>query len=36
MRRAHRTAHRMLWPVLTLAVSVGVALALMLRVLPPP
>ena len=35
MRRAHRTAHRLLWPILTLALTAGIALALMLRVLPP-
>jgi hypothetical protein len=36
MRRAHRTVHRLLWPVLTLALALGVSLALTLRVLPPP
>ena len=36
MRRAHRTAHRMLWPILALALALGFSLALMLRVLPPP
>ena len=36
MRRAHRTTHRLLWPVLALAVALGFSLALMLRVLPPP
>ena len=36
MRRAHRTAHRWLWPVLALAVAFGFALALAWRVLPPP
>jgi hypothetical protein len=36
MRRAHRTTHRLLWPVLTLALALGISLALMLRVLPPP
>jgi len=34
MRRAHRSAHRRLWPVLALAVAAGFALALILR-LPP-
>jgi hypothetical protein len=33
MRRAHRTAHRMLWPVLALAVALIFAFALYLR--PP-
>ena len=36
MRRAHRTTHRLLWPVLTLALALGFTLAQMLRVLPPP
>jgi hypothetical protein len=36
MRRAHRTTHRLLWPVLTLALALGFSLALMWRVLPPP
>jgi hypothetical protein len=36
MRRAHRTTHRLLWPVLALALAVGFSLALALRVLPPP
>jgi hypothetical protein len=36
MRRAHRTAHRRLWPILALTVAFGVALALAWRVLPPP
>ena len=35
MRRAHRSTHRMLWPVLALVVAVGFALALMLRAPPP-
>jgi hypothetical protein len=34
MRRSHRLAHRTLWPVLALAVALGLAMALMLR--PPP
>jgi hypothetical protein len=34
MRRAHRSVHRALWPVLALAVGLGVAMALWLR--PPP
>lgn len=33
MRRPHRAAHRMLWPVLALAVLVGFTLALAWR--PP-
>jgi hypothetical protein len=36
MRRAHRTTHRLFWPVLTLALALGFSLALILRVLPPP
>jgi hypothetical protein len=31
MRRAQRTFHRLIWPVLGLAVALGVALALYLR-----
>jgi hypothetical protein len=34
MKRSHRTIHRLLWPVLALAVALGFALALDLR--PPP
>jgi hypothetical protein len=34
MRRTHRSAHRALWPVLALAVALGLAMALVLR--PPP
>jgi hypothetical protein len=34
MRRAHRTVHRALWPVLAVLVLLGVAMALILR--PPP
>jgi hypothetical protein len=34
MRRAHRSFHRVLWPVLALAVALGFAMALVLR--PPP
>jgi hypothetical protein len=34
MKRAHRTIHRALWPVLAVAVALGFALALELR--PPP
>jgi hypothetical protein len=34
MRRAHRTVHRALWPVLALAVALGFTMALVLR--PPP
>jgi hypothetical protein len=34
MRRAHRSAHRVLWPVLALVVALGLAMALILR--PPP
>jgi hypothetical protein len=34
MRRAHRTIHRVLWPVLAVLVLCGLAAALLLR--PPP
>jgi len=34
MRRAHRTVHRALWPLLALAVVLGFTMALALR--PPP
>ena len=34
MKRAHRTVHRALWPMLTLAVGAALLLALALR--PPP
>jgi hypothetical protein len=34
MRRIHRAVHRMVWPLLALAVMFGVAMALALR--PPP
>lgn len=34
MRRSHRTAHRVLWPVLAVAVVFGFVMALALR--PPP
>jgi hypothetical protein len=34
MRRAHRSFHRVLWPVLALAVALGFGMALVLR--PPP
>src|SRR5215470_4275552 len=34
MTRSHRSAHRALWPILALAVALGVAAALTLR--PPP
>jgi hypothetical protein len=34
MRRAHRTVHRVLWPVLAVLVLCGLAAALLLR--PPP
>jgi hypothetical protein len=35
MRRAHRTVHRTLWPLLAAAVAVGFVLALYLRAPPP-
>lgn len=34
MTRAHRSLHRVLWPILAIAVAVGLTLALWLR--PPP
>ena len=34
MRRTHRAVHRVLWPVLALAVAFGFGAALVLR--PPP
>lgn len=34
MKRAHRAAHRRLWPLLGLLVGAGLLLALVLR--PPP
>jgi hypothetical protein len=34
MRRSHRSAHRALWPVLAVAMALGLAAALALR--PPP
>ena len=35
MRRAHRTVHRRLWPILAAALALGVVLALYLRAPPP-
>jgi hypothetical protein len=35
MKRSLRSAHRMLWPLLALAVALGFALALYLRAPPP-
>jgi hypothetical protein len=34
MTRSHRLAHRLIWPVLAVAVALGFGLALALR--PPP
>ena len=34
MTRMHRSLHRIVWPILALAVALGVVLALWLR--PPP
>jgi hypothetical protein len=34
MTRSHRSIHRLLWPILALAVGLGFATALFLR--PPP
>ena len=35
MRRAHRTAHRMLWPALAALVGIAFAMSLLLRAPPP-
>jgi hypothetical protein len=35
MRRSQRSVHRALWPVLALAIGLGVALALAWRTPPP-
>jgi hypothetical protein len=35
MTRSHRFVHRLIWPLLTLAVTLGFALALILHVPPP-
>jgi hypothetical protein len=35
MRRTHRTLHRWIWPLLGIAVAVGIVLALYLREPPP-
>jgi hypothetical protein len=34
MTRSHRLAHRLIWPVLAIAVALGLTMALTLR--PPP
>jgi hypothetical protein len=34
MRRSHRTVHRLLWPLLAVALLIGITMALILR--PPP
>ena len=31
MKRAHRSVHRALWPILAVAVALGLAMALLLR-----
>jgi hypothetical protein len=31
MRRTHRSIHRALWPILAVAVALGLAMALLLR-----
>jgi len=36
MRRSHRSAHRVVWPVLALLVGLGLTLSLMMRAPPPP
>jgi hypothetical protein len=35
MTRSHRLFHRVIWPLLALAVTLGFALALILHVPPP-
>jgi hypothetical protein len=35
MRRAHRTAHRMLWPALAVLVGIAFAMSLVMRAPPP-
>jgi hypothetical protein len=35
MRRAHRAIHRWIWPLLGIAVAIGIAMALYLREPPP-
>jgi hypothetical protein len=35
VRRAHRTFHRRIWPLLGIAVAIGIILALYLREPPP-
>lgn len=34
MKRAHRTIHRNVWPIVALVVAIGFTLALVLRVPP--
>ncbi|MBX9777571.1 MAG: hypothetical protein K2Y71_24590 [Xanthobacteraceae bacterium] len=35
MRRAHRNAHRMLWPALAVLVGLALAMSLVMRAPPP-
>jgi hypothetical protein len=35
MKRAHRTAHRIVWPALALLVGFGLAMSLLMREPPP-
>lgn len=35
MKRAHRTAHRLVWPALALLVGGALAMALIMRAPPP-
>jgi hypothetical protein len=35
MKRAHRSVHRGIWPVLALLVGLGLAMALVMRAPPP-
>jgi hypothetical protein len=36
MTRSHRLAHRLIWPILAIAVVLGVTMALVLRSPPEP
>lgn len=36
MKRAHRSAHRLLWPLLLVVVGFGLVMALVRRPPPPP
>jgi hypothetical protein len=36
MTRRHRSFHRLIWPLLAIAVALGLTMALVLRPPPPP